>query len=57
MRALRAYPYHALPLTSSRVVCRCAQLWTASAHPDMVEAALAKTLADLKTDYLDLYLV
>jgi alcohol dehydrogenase (NADP+) len=33
------------------------KLWVASAHPDTAQEALAKTLADLKVDYLDLYLV
>ena len=33
------------------------KLWVAQAWPDTAEAALDKTLADLKTSYVDLYLV
>jgi D-xylose reductase len=33
------------------------KLWNTDHHPDHVPAGLAKTLADLGTDYLDLYLV
>jgi alcohol dehydrogenase (NADP+) len=33
------------------------KLWVTSARPDAVAAALSRTLADLRIDYLDLYLV
>ena len=33
------------------------KLWVTKAYPDLVAGALAQTLADLRTPYVDLYLV
>jgi alcohol dehydrogenase (NADP+) len=35
----------------------CSKLWLSNCHPELVEAALKKTLADLRLTYLDLYLI